>query len=127
MMNVHNFETFLADLRKTNYTLITEKMELLSLENIERQIAEMWDALSAIPAEDPDKQTVFDNAAKSENRLREAYRKQEALRDAAPELLEALTNIVEYEERGRNNNEPRISEHWYNIAKQAIKKAEGRI
>jgi hypothetical protein len=71
-------------------------MELLSLNNIERQIREMWDAISEIPANDPDKQEVFDKAAKSENSLREAYRKQEALRDAAPELLEALRFMVEH-------------------------------
>jgi hypothetical protein len=71
-------------------------MELLSLENINRQIAEMWDAISQIPASDPDKQEAFDQAAKSDNSLREAYRKQEALRDAAPELLEALKFMVEH-------------------------------
>lgn len=42
---------------------------------------------------------------------------------AAPELLEALQHIAEYEERGRAKGEPRISEKWYNEVKAAIKKA----
>lgn len=42
---------------------------------------------------------------------------------AAPELLEALNLICEYEERGRANGKPRISEKWYNTANDAIKKA----
>ncbi|MDD4970853.1 MAG: hypothetical protein PHT07_15605 [Paludibacter sp.] len=69
-------------------------MERISSENMERQIREMWDAVSSIPSGDPNKQDAFNDAAKTENELRERYREQEALRDAAPELLEALRFMV---------------------------------
>lgn len=37
---------------------------------------------------------------------------------------EALDKIIEYENRGRAKGEPRISDHWYNIAKQALSSKE---
>lgn len=44
---------------------------------------------------------------------------------AAPAMLEALENIVGYENRGRAKGEPRISDHWYDIAVAAIAQAKG--
>lgn len=37
-------------------------------------------------------------------------------------LVDALQSLCEYEERGRERNDPRISETWYNKAKSALNK-----
>lgn len=65
-------------------------MSYISKENLERQISEMWDAVNQIPANDPDRDYAINQAQECENKMREAYLKQEKLRDAAPELLDAL-------------------------------------
>jgi len=54
-------------------------MEKLSLENIERQISEMWDAVDHIPRSDIDYDGAVKHAGKVERDLRERYRKQEAI------------------------------------------------
>lgn len=61
-------------------------MDKIILQDLEIQISEMWDAVVSIdnPA---DRDTASEQAQKTENKLREAYRKQERLRDSAPELL----------------------------------------
>ena len=63
---------------------------LITKENMERQISEMWDAVHNIPLNVPDRDEFINLANKTEADLRELYRKQEQLRDAAPDLLEAL-------------------------------------
>lgn len=37
---------------------------------------------------------------------------------------EGLEVIVKYEQRGRDKGEPRISDHWFDIAKTALKETE---
>lgn len=49
--------------------------------------------------------------------LKQQIKELEAERD---KYREALQNIVDYENRGRDNGEPRISDHWFNIAEQAL-------
>jgi hypothetical protein len=64
---------------------------LISKNNMERQISEMWDAVNNIPANDPNRYAAVEQANKTEADLNEMYRKQEALRDAGPVLYEAVT------------------------------------
>jgi hypothetical protein len=68
--------------------------DLISIENMERQISEMWDAVNNIPLHNNDRQGAIDQANKTEADLREMFRKQEALRNAAPEMLEALKTLL---------------------------------
>jgi hypothetical protein len=42
---------------------------------------------------------------------------------AAPELLEALQNVIDYHDRCANNGNPVLSPHWEGVVRRAIKKA----
>lgn len=42
---------------------------------------------------------------------------------ASKDMLKALIEIIEYEDRGRAKGEPRIADKFYNQAKEAVKKA----
>jgi uncharacterized protein with von Willebrand factor type A (vWA) domain len=69
-------------------------MKKLSLENINQQCFEMWDAINLIPENDPDRNHAIYEARETEKRLHEQYRKQEQLENAASELLEALQELL---------------------------------
>jgi|SRR5690606_22538474 len=49
----------------------------------------------------------------------------EILQTENTRLREALESIISYEDRGMAKGEPRISETWYNKAKEALKNNEG--
>jgi hypothetical protein len=87
-------------------------MDLINKDNMERQISEMWDAVNDIPGSDPDRDTAINNANEAERKSREAYRKQEALRNAAPEMLALLKSI--------KFNAVRCSENGYLIPTNSI-------
>jgi hypothetical protein len=75
--------------------------KLIIKEDMERQISEMWDAINSLPGNsEPDRDSAINFARKTESTIREAYRKQEALRDAAPEMLELLREIEPWIKRG---------------------------
>jgi hypothetical protein len=84
--------------------------DLISKDNMERQISEMWDAINNIPACHPTRLEAVDIANKTEVDLREMYRKQEALRDAAPAMLEICKTMIEYDNRCREKSEPLFPE-----------------
>jgi hypothetical protein len=67
---------------------------LITKENMERQISEMWVAGHNIPLNDLNRAPACDQAFKTEADLREMYRKQEQLRDTAPDLLECLQLVL---------------------------------
>lgn len=67
--------------------------DFINKENMERQITEMWQAVN--DTVDPhDRDIASSDAQKTEQELRERYRKQELLRDAAPELARFLAEII---------------------------------
>lgn len=64
-------------------------MDKIILQDLEVQISEMWDAV--INIDNPsDRDIASDQARGTENKLREAYRKQENLRDSAGDILKHL-------------------------------------
>jgi type VI protein secretion system component VasF len=98
--------------------------DLIIKENMERQISEMWDAVNHIPSNEPDRDEAINQANKTEADLRELYRKQEALRDAAPELLLICKNFVALWPKKQRAV---LSERLISVIKRAeeiIKKAE---
>src|SRR4051812_21256931 len=72
---------------------------LLSREDIERRISEMWSAVIDIPHNDPDKDFAIGQAQQAENNLWEMFNRQEAIRNAAPRLAECLQQIISCDER----------------------------
>jgi hypothetical protein len=68
---------------------------LLTREDIERQIREMWDALSDHNG-DPEYAQACEQARAAERQLWERFAQQERLRDAAPALAEALLDMHRY-------------------------------
>ena len=94
-------------------------MSLISKENMERQISEMWDAVNNIPANEPDRDEAINTANQTERDLREMFWKQEALRNAAPEMLEALKAV-----RRHGLIEKEGYETIVTMVGDAIKKAE---
>jgi hypothetical protein len=100
---------------------------LISKDNMERQISEMWSAVDNISITDPNRIDAVEQANKAEADLREIFQKQEILRNAAPEMYAALNLAIEYEKRMREKSTPALPEGLYKIIKDAICLAEGKI
>lgn len=93
-------------------------------EDMERQISEMWDAINDIPTNDPDRDYACNQAQETENKLRESYRKQEQLRDSAPELLQSLEAAIYFIQNCpllSEDDKPRGLEKWIERINNATK------
>lgn len=67
----------------------------ISSEAVEQHIAEMWDAIENIPRSAKDRDKAIESAANTENELRDMLKAKEVIEAAAPDLAEALNDIVE--------------------------------
>ena len=76
------------------------KTQLITKENMERGISEMWDAVNHIPENDPDRDFAISQATQTEQKLRKNFGDQEKLRNAAPEFLEHLVKLITAVETG---------------------------
>lgn len=86
----------------------------LTAEGVERSIREMWDALVDAPR-DEDYDAAYQDACDVERQLRERFAGQERLRDAAPDLLAVLCELV---------NSPNAKQNaLWDCARAAIAKA----
>lgn len=69
---------------------------IINEKQMEQSIIEMWQAISDIDDKDPNKEFAFQQAAKTEQDLRERFRKQQDLRNDATDIINTLASIVKW-------------------------------
>jgi hypothetical protein len=89
-------------------------MQQISYEQMENQLYEMWDSIHRID-DLQERGVAFEQGKLVERKMRENFRKQEQLKDAAPELLNALKFALTCET---------LCFETVTIINKAIKKAE---